>query len=177
LKKTLVLILALPLCIAFIMSVFAKSKPTRMILTGEVVRIDEMAQTISVKAAEDIEVFDVADTISNEDYDLRPGDVVEIEYNVSSHPAAGALRGFLLPSGIPSVSISCNAPHDLPLTGKGWPYVSGHILGYVGIVCQIFQTMGHDLLMNPPGLVLKGSRPAKGERWNEICFFVSNPHQ
>ena len=45
--------------------------------------VDDVAQTISVKGPEGIEVFDVSESMFDEDYGIetvRPGDILEIEF-------------------------------------------------------------------------------------------------
>ncbi|MBN2372858.1 hypothetical protein JXL19_03600 [bacterium] len=83
-KKLLVLfLLLLPICIALIMNVSAKTESVTMKLTGEVVSVDETAQTISVKGQDSIVEFDVANAIFDKDYGIevvQTGDIVDIEF-------------------------------------------------------------------------------------------------
>ena len=54
-----------------------------MEFTGEVVSVDDVAQTISVNGSDGIMIFDASEAMFDEDYgieDIQPGDVLNIEF-------------------------------------------------------------------------------------------------
>jgi len=115
LKKTLAVIPVIPLCVAFIMTVSAQTKGTRAVFTGEVVRIDEIAQTISVKDSEGVEVFDTKNAMFDEDFglsDFLVGDVVELEFEEKDGKKS-AIVIMLKP-----ITPATEAPLDEPEEGK-----------------------------------------------------------
>ncbi|MGA1845363.1 MAG: hypothetical protein ACMUIS_12435 [bacterium] len=112
-KKTLAVILSLPLCVAFIMSVFARAEGMRGVFTGEIIRINEVAQTISVTDSEGVEVFDISNTMFDEEFGIdafRVGDMVDVEFEEKDGKKAAIV--IMLKPNIPATETPADEPEE-----------------------------------------------------------------